>query len=186
MRAGQGHYKVGISNNVTKRMQSLQTANGNRIQLVLDRQVSDAHGIEKQLHSALANMKLDGGREWFELTAEQVIELAITINSFPTINVQDFEQIAQRLEQQAELNQSLSRQNRLKLISNGDGGVPLGDNDLKLQAINIFRDEGKASTSLLQRRLRIGYGKAARIVELLEQERLVSPGDGNRPRLVLN
>ena len=44
---------------------------------------------------------------------------------------------------------------------------------------------GKASTSMLQRRLRIGYGRAARIIEEMEEQGIVGPADGARPREVL-
>jgi S-DNA-T family DNA segregation ATPase FtsK/SpoIIIE len=43
----------------------------------------------------------------------------------------------------------------------------------------------KASTSLLQRRLRIGYGRAARLIETMEEQGIISPADGSRPREVL-
>ena len=44
---------------------------------------------------------------------------------------------------------------------------------------------GKASTSLLQRRLRIGYGRAAHLIDLMERDGLVGPADGSRPRELL-
>ena len=44
---------------------------------------------------------------------------------------------------------------------------------------------GKASTSLLQRRLRIGYGRAAHLIDLMERDGLVGPADGSRPREIL-
>ena len=43
----------------------------------------------------------------------------------------------------------------------------------------------RASTSLLQRRLRIGYGRAARLIEEMEEQGIVGPADGARPREVL-
>ncbi len=43
----------------------------------------------------------------------------------------------------------------------------------------------RASTSVLQRRLRIGYGRAAAILDLMEREGLIGPTDGSRPRPVL-
>jgi S-DNA-T family DNA segregation ATPase FtsK/SpoIIIE len=45
---------------------------------------------------------------------------------------------------------------------------------------------GKASASLLQRRLKVGYARAARILDLLEQEGFIGPGDGAKPREILN
>jgi S-DNA-T family DNA segregation ATPase FtsK/SpoIIIE len=52
-------------------------------------------------------------------------------------------------------------------------------------AKQLVLDTGQASTSLLQRRLRLGYGRAARILDLMEQEGLVGPPQGSRPREVL-
>ena len=52
-------------------------------------------------------------------------------------------------------------------------------------AKQLILDTGQASTSLLQRRLRLGYGRAARILDLMEQEGLVGPPQGSRPRDVL-
>jgi len=52
-------------------------------------------------------------------------------------------------------------------------------------AKQLVLDAGQASTSLLQRRLRLGYGRAARILDLMEQEGLVGPPQGSRPREVL-
>ena len=44
---------------------------------------------------------------------------------------------------------------------------------------------GKASTSTLQRRLRIGYGRAAHLIDLMEKDGIVGPPDGTRPRELL-
>jgi len=44
---------------------------------------------------------------------------------------------------------------------------------------------GKASASLLQRRLKVGYARAARILDLLEQEGFIGPADGAKPREIL-
>jgi S-DNA-T family DNA segregation ATPase FtsK/SpoIIIE len=48
-----------------------------------------------------------------------------------------------------------------------------------------FRQEKRASTSLLQRRLRLGYTRAARIVDILEQRGILGPGEGAKPREIL-
>ncbi len=53
------------------------------------------------------------------------------------------------------------------------------------QAVEVVINEGKASTTLLQRRLRIGYSKAARIMEEMEDNGIIGPADGSRPREVL-
>lgn len=68
-----------------------------------------------------------------------------------------------------------------------DGGpesVDLEDPDIK-QAVAIVRAENKATTSLLQRRMAIGYAKAARIMDALEELGVVGPYKGGEPREVL-
>jgi S-DNA-T family DNA segregation ATPase FtsK/SpoIIIE len=74
---------------------------------------------------------------------------------------------------------------------NGKGGI-VSSNDMDAadepvfrQAVEVVIQAGKASTSLLQRRLRIGYGKAARMIESMEEQGIVGPADGSRPREVL-
>lgn len=60
------------------------------------------------------------------------------------------------------------------------------DSDPMLEeSVRVVLQSGKASTSLLQRRLRIGYSRAARIMDLLEQAGVIGPPDGSRPREVL-
>jgi S-DNA-T family DNA segregation ATPase FtsK/SpoIIIE len=52
-------------------------------------------------------------------------------------------------------------------------------------AVRLVFEFGKASTSLLQRRLRIGYGRAAHLIDVMERDGLVGPADGSRPRELL-
>jgi len=72
---------------------------------------------------------------------------------------------------------------------NGKGGivadVDAADEPIFRQAVEAVIQANKASTSLLQRRLRIGYGKAARMIESMEEQGIVGPADGSRPREVL-
>ncbi len=60
-----------------------------------------------------------------------------------------------------------------------------GDDVLYPEAKALVIDSGKASASYLQRRLRVGYARAARLLDLLEQEGVIGPGDGAKPREVL-
>jgi S-DNA-T family DNA segregation ATPase FtsK/SpoIIIE len=61
-----------------------------------------------------------------------------------------------------------------------------GDEDAKLfDAAELAIDAGKISTSLLQRRLQVGYGRAAKIIDELEEMGFVGPADGNKPRKIL-
>jgi len=73
---------------------------------------------------------------------------------------------------------------------NGKGGVVMdfdggGDDDMYKDALRVVIDSGKASTSLLQRRLRVGYARAARLIENMEEQGVIGPADGARPREVL-
>jgi S-DNA-T family DNA segregation ATPase FtsK/SpoIIIE len=60
-----------------------------------------------------------------------------------------------------------------------------GDDDMYEEARRTVIEAGKASTSFLQRKLRIGYARAARMVDMLEERGVIGPGDGARPREVL-
>ena len=57
--------------------------------------------------------------------------------------------------------------------------------DLLPDAIELVVRSGQASVSMLQRRFRIGYNRAARIVDMMEVRGIVGPQDGSRPRQVL-
>ena len=68
----------------------------------------------------------------------------------------------------------------------GEGGTGDEDNDpLYDDALRLVFEFGKASTSLLQRRLRIGYGRAAHLIDMMERDGMVGPADGSRPRELL-
>jgi S-DNA-T family DNA segregation ATPase FtsK/SpoIIIE len=66
---------------------------------------------------------------------------------------------------------------------NHDLGAP--DDEMFIDAADCVVRAGKASASLLQRRLRIGYARAARLLDLLEERGIIGPADGARPRDVL-
>jgi S-DNA-T family DNA segregation ATPase FtsK/SpoIIIE len=69
-----------------------------------------------------------------------------------------------------------------------DGGLEgdTGDNDpLFNDAVRLVFEFGKASTSLIQRRLRVGYGRAAHLIDLMERDGIVGPADGPKPREIL-
>ncbi len=74
---------------------------------------------------------------------------------------------------------------------NGKGGIVAdyggqdADDDMFRDAVKVVIENHKASTSLLQRRLRIGYGRAARLIESMEEQGIIGAADGSRPREVL-
>jgi S-DNA-T family DNA segregation ATPase FtsK/SpoIIIE len=53
------------------------------------------------------------------------------------------------------------------------------------RAVELVQTNGQASTSFLQRRLRVGYNRAARMIEMMEEDGIVGPADGAKPRQVL-
>ncbi|MFM2169482.1 MAG: hypothetical protein RIS79_3853, partial [Verrucomicrobiota bacterium] len=65
------------------------------------------------------------------------------------------------------------------------GGMSAEEAETLEQCIEVIRQEKKASTSLFQRRLRLGYGRAARMMDLLEARGIIGPGDGAKPREIL-
>jgi len=67
----------------------------------------------------------------------------------------------------------------------GEGVVDEVDDELYQDAIRVVCEMGRASTSTLQRRLRVGYGRAARLIDLMEKDGIVGPPDGAKPREVL-
>lgn len=66
----------------------------------------------------------------------------------------------------------------------GDGG-PDGEDPLYGEAVNLVTEAGQASVSMLQRRFRIGYARAARLVDIMERRGIVGPYQGSKPREVL-
>nr|HEV7954663.1 DNA translocase FtsK [Candidatus Acidoferrales bacterium] len=67
----------------------------------------------------------------------------------------------------------------------GEGGDEPVDDALYQEAVRVVCDAGRASTSTLQRRLRIGYGRAARLIDIMEKDGIVGPPDGTKPRELL-
>ena len=59
------------------------------------------------------------------------------------------------------------------------------EDELLGEAVRIVMENGQASISMIQRRLRVGYARAARLVDMMEQKKYVSPFDGSKPRQVL-
>ena len=203
VRAGQSQYKIGIASNILSRVRALQTSNAELIEVITAKQTPDAHVIEKSIHKKLQDMKLDGGREWFSLTPEVVINIAIKINHSPGISVSEVELLYNLIEEQnnrqramtgkmqALLDQikaetpkkpSIAKENKPQV--HRPTAEERADEDKEL-AMQIFIEAKKASTSLLQREMRIGYGRAARIINRLEKDGHISPPDGARPRVVL-
>jgi S-DNA-T family DNA segregation ATPase FtsK/SpoIIIE len=59
-----------------------------------------------------------------------------------------------------------------------------GGDDLFFEAVRVVQETGKASASLLQRQLKVGYARAARLLDIMEEKRLIGPADGAKARKV--
>ncbi len=73
----------------------------------------------------------------------------------------------------------------LQMLENSSNIKILDSDELLPEAINLVLEEGQASISLLQRKLRIGYARAARIVDEMEEQGVVGGYEGSKPRKVL-
>ena len=74
---------------------------------------------------------------------------------------------------------------RMSRARRARGAIREENDDLFDDAVRLVFEFGKASTSLLQRRLRIGYGRAAHLIDMMERDGLVGPADGSKPREIL-
>ena len=87
------------------------------------------------------------------------------------------EEILEHIERQAEQADSKS---------GGSAGDPGEDEDEMIEeAIDVIMESRQASTSMLQRRLKLGYSRAARIIDEMEQRGIVGPFEGSKPRQIL-
>ncbi len=66
----------------------------------------------------------------------------------------------------------------------GGGGDDVASDPMYAEAVAFVREQGKASISLIQRRFRIGFNRAARFIEQMEQDGIIGPADGSKPRVV--
>jgi len=83
-----------------------------------------------------------------------------------------------------EYEEGVTKRNQSQTMFGSNGNDEDSDPLLEAAMEEIIR-AGKASASLLQRRLKVGYARAARLLDLLEQEGMIGPGDGAKPREVL-
>ncbi|MCK4525353.1 MAG: DNA translocase FtsK, partial [Candidatus Andersenbacteria bacterium] len=85
-------------------------------------------------------------------------------------------------EEEAEYNEEITETKKSSLDLNGDDSII--NDDMYDEAIEVVMNAGKASASLLQRRLRVGYARAARLLDLMEEQGVVGPANGAKPREV--
>ena len=81
------------------------------------------------------------------------------------------------------VSQPVQLSGRGSILAGTDGGS--GDDPQWKEAVEVVVASGKASTSLLQRKLRIGYGRASRLIDMMEEQGIIGPADGAKGRQVL-
>ncbi|GAA5478277.1 FtsK/SpoIIIE family DNA translocase [Haloferula helveola] len=102
------------------------------------------------------------------------------------VSDEEVERLVDHCGTQAEPNFEEDIQRTIESGASDDGEEEVSDADeeMIIKCIDVVRQEQKCSTSLLQRRLRLGYTRAARMVDILEQRGIVGPGDGAKAREV--
>ena len=98
---------------------------------------------------------------------------------------EEIRQLVEYVAKQAKPEFEASIHQKLNSPATSDEEVTDEDEELVEKVLDIMRQERRASTSLFQRRLRLGYTRAARIVDILEQRGIVGPRDGARDREIL-
>jgi DNA segregation ATPase FtsK/SpoIIIE-like protein len=191
MRAGENHYKVGIAQDVMRRVSAVQTGNPSKVELVVAVFISDAHITENQLHKWLEDYKALGGREWFELDPSKVIELITRMTELSIYaDVTKYLRIRNLIARQTKLENIVA--NLLEKLGQekeetkrAEKIISKEHDELFDDAIDAFKLSNRASVSFLQRKFRIGYSRAARLMDELELAGVVSRSDGAKPRQLM-
>lgn len=211
LRAGDSHYKIGVTTNVEKRVAGIQTSNANKVEIVTTIFSKNAIKVEEEIHIHLSSMRTNGGSEWFKLNPQEAVDLAVYINHFFDKSLRseldDKVVLHELLKQNKVWKKSLEK--KIDHVANAyqkgilraknvaiknELGEPhrliepvekVTDNDLLEKARKICWEANRASASLLQYKLKIGYARAARIMQVLEDEGFVSKSDGARARTIL-
>lgn len=173
---GNGNYKIGISVNPIKRLNSLNTSNPDRLTLLLTafcRTAKIAKEIEENIHLDLGEHREVNG-EWYKLTRFDLFSIAHyfidTAHRNLDLSIDEYKFKAPPIEVE---------------IKPSDKSRPsLRDVELIEMAKEIVKVENRASASLLQRKLSIGYARSARILDVLENEGIVSKPNGQHARIV--
>lgn len=174
-----------IKANITSRI-ALQVASQIDSRTILDSAGAEkllGHGDLLFITSELSKPKRIQGSF---LTEDEIKKVSQFIKKNNPIN----EETAEEAENISETVSSLGEKAEKREASGGginfeDYGNSDEDDELYEEAVETVREAQKASASLLQRRLRIGYARAARLIDIMEERGVVGPGEGAKPRDVL-
>ncbi|MDE2096084.1 MAG: DNA translocase FtsK [Patescibacteria group bacterium] len=102
------------------------------------------------------------------------------------ISEEEISKVAQFIKKENPDDGSASQEDQVEAAMSKAGNAEGGDDedDMLDEAINVVKEAKKASASLLQRRLRVGYARAARLLDLMEDRGIIGPGEGAKPREV--
>jgi DNA segregation ATPase FtsK/SpoIIIE, S-DNA-T family len=147
-----------------------------------------ASGVDsKTIIDGIGAEKLLGMGDMLLLTADMPKPKRVQgafIDDNETVKVTDFIREQRAPEYDVEIiSQPVQLNGRGGIVA--DYGANEADDNLWEDAVRVVVEGGKASTSLLQRRLKVGYGRAARLIETMEEQGIVGPANGSRPREVL-
>ena len=178
-----GLVKVGrTARRPSERMAELSGVTGvpTPFELVFDIFVPDAAVAESMLHSLLSDSgyRVSDNREFFRAPVREAIKLMLYVRDYmPATSVS-------RERAPADLARSLEHLEAEARTRVADEVLEDRD-ELFRQAAELCVRHGAASTSLLTQKLRIGYGRSARIIDQLHRAGIVGPPDGSNPRRVL-
>jgi S-DNA-T family DNA segregation ATPase FtsK/SpoIIIE len=98
----------------------------------------------------------------------------------------EIKRVVESVKKQAKPNYELLAQRVKEVVEADTAAVEEGERDEEYErAVELVQMNGQASTSFLQRRLRVGYNRAARMIEMMEKDGIIGPADGAKPRKVL-
>ena len=102
------------------------------------------------------------------------------------VSEEEIKRVVEAVKKQGKPNYELLQQ-RVKEIAEAQvaSGEEADRDEEYERAVDLVQLNGQASTSFLQRRLRVGYNRAARMIEMMEKDGIVGPADGSKPRKVL-
>ncbi|MCM8797722.1 MAG: DNA translocase FtsK [Candidatus Omnitrophica bacterium] len=132
------------------------------------RTVLDANGAEKLLGK--------GDMLFMRPGESELIRIQGTL-----VSDKEIERVTSFVKSQGEpvFNEEILKEQQKTTVDNGE------KDDLYDEAVRIVMESNQASASILQRRLRLGYTRAARIIDTMEQEGLVGPFEGSKPRKII-
>lgn len=198
LECGDKFYKIGVATSMKSRLGSIKVGNPFPVYVVTKHLVENAHEVEKEIHHRLKKRRTSG--EWFKLEPAEVVEVCVLINSrekqkrlFRCKTVLDFGNrkiidTSRRLWtiQRQELFEKYIEATQLTGIVKPVVIKKRPERDIIIEAELLIKQHNIASASFLQRKMKIGYVRAARVLDSLEEKGVVGHSNGSKPREIIN